>query len=129
MLNLEAITDGIAGAIVLLAEAGDWSTALEWGQAWLSINSSSACAKDVACCVASAYCDQAAAKMETSADVALECQAALKLGLALLRRHDCGQALQAEIQQTLQVELTQTPSKLHMRSLPYSTQGCGCVQI
>ena len=87
----------------MLAEAGDWDSALEWGKSWLATNSGHVCVADVAICVAIAHCDQAAAELDSPSGDVHAAAEALESGLLLLRRYSCGKKLQTDIQQTLQV--------------------------
>lgn len=95
---------GTAGCISLLTESGDWEVGLEWGAAWLARNSNGPLAKDVASCMAMAFCSKAAAQLEAEPENAAAPVASLESGAAILQRHNCDHPeLKQNIAQTLQV--------------------------
>lgn len=110
-----------AGAVALLAEAGDWSTAIEWGRAWLARNGGHAAAADVALCVAVALCDQAESESSGRGDLEAAA-AALQSAATLLRKYNCGSKLQADISSHLQVKHCTHASRytLHARQWAHS---------
>lgn len=92
-----------AGAIALLVESGDWSSAVEWGQAWLESHRRHSCSADVALCIAVAHYKLTVSKIDQSFEHALECEAGLTQSLDLLQRYKTAPDLQAELKETLQV--------------------------
>ena len=91
--------------MALLLEAGEWFSAAEWGQAWLTSNQNHPCAPDIALCVATAHYKNTVHKIEQSLEHALECQQGLSAGLKLLQHYRIAEDVQAELQDTMEVNL------------------------
>lgn len=88
---------------MLLLEAGDSATVLEWGQAWLSDAPRNGKTRDVVLAMAVAYCDLAAMKLQGSNPATIESFDFLKRALNLLRDHHVGSKLQEDIQRAMKV--------------------------
>ncbi len=93
----------LAGAMILMQEAGDAQTVLDWGQAWLADSPRDSRARDVTVAMALAHCDLAAARLQADPTASLECYDSMQGALKLLKQRNAGQQLQADIQTAMQV--------------------------
>lgn len=93
----------VAGAMVLLLEAGEPQTVLEWGRAWLSDAPRNARTRDVVLAMALSMCDLAALKMQGSNPATLEAYDLMRDAVKLLKDYHVGVDLQNEIQSAMKV--------------------------
>lgn len=88
---------------MLLLEAGEPHTVLEWGRAWLSDAPRNTRTRDVVMAMALSMCDMAALKMQGSKPATIEAYDLMRDAVKLLKEYHVGLNLQNEIQRAIKV--------------------------